>query len=106
MTHRRQKADMEKARQSGVESYCAEQLEKAELLDIFLSDYNDGRKRTLFCTAVNLLDVQELREVLGELRPRADGEALTPRESSALAASLLQAAAARKQLDLKLRRKP
>ena len=52
--HRRQKADLEKARQSGVETYNDEQKEKVRILDMFLSGYNDGRKKTLFCIAVNL----------------------------------------------------
>ena len=39
-------SDLEKARQYGVEAYNAEQIEKAKILDIFLSGYNDGRK---FC---------------------------------------------------------
>lgn len=46
ITHRRRMSDLEKARQYGVEAYNAEQIEKAKILDIFLSGYNDGRK---FC---------------------------------------------------------
>ena len=105
ITHRRQKADLEKARQSGMEAYNAEQIEKAKILDIFLSDYNDGRKKTLFCVAVNLLDVQELREILRKIEHRSDMETLTLKERSAFLASLLQDTAAQKNIDLKLRKK-
>ena len=55
ITHRRRKADLAKAQQSGMEAYNAEQMEKARILDVLLSNYNDGRKKTLFCVAVNLL---------------------------------------------------
>lgn len=44
---------MEKARRFGIEAYNVEQTEKAKILDILLSGFNDGRKKTLFCAAVN-----------------------------------------------------
>ena len=42
ITHHGQKANLEKAQQSGMKAYNAE---KAKILNIFLSGYNDGRKR-------------------------------------------------------------
>ena len=43
-----------------MEVYNTEQMEKARILDVLISNYNDGRKKTLFCVAVNLLELQEL----------------------------------------------
>jgi len=37
-------------------------MEKGKMLDVFLSGYYGGRKKSLFCIAVNLLDLQELRK--------------------------------------------
>ena len=37
--------------------------EKRQILDRLLSDYNDGRKKNLFCLAVNLLSLNDLRTV-------------------------------------------
>ena len=54
ISHRNQKSDLEKARQIGIEAYNAEQEEKVEILGTLLAGYNDGRKKTLFCVAVNL----------------------------------------------------
>ena len=48
ITHRNQKSDMEKAKRLGIDAYNAEQTEKAKILGIFLSKYNDGRKRHSF----------------------------------------------------------
>ena len=42
-------------------------MEKTKILDILLSGFNDGRKKPLFCTAVTLLDLQELWEVLRQI---------------------------------------
>lgn len=105
ITHRRQKADLEKARQFGIESYNAEQLEKAKILNILLSGYNDGRKKTLFCVAVNLLELQELKTVLRQIENRPDMETLTLKEKSAFVAGLLQDAASQRKIDLKLCKK-
>ncbi len=88
-----------------METYNAEQAEKAYILDIFLAGYNDGRKKTLFCVAVNLLELQELREILRQIESRSDLETLTLKEKSAFAAGLLQAAAAKNNIELKLRKK-
>lgn len=105
MTHRSRRSDMERARQFGIEAYNAEQLEKIKILDILLSGFNDGRKKTLFCAAVTLLDLQELQEVLRQIENRSDLETLTLKEKSAFAAGLLQAAAAKNNIELKLRKK-
>lgn len=96
---------MEKAKRIGIDAYNAEQVEKTKILDMLLSGFNDGRKKTLFCTAVNLLDLQELRAVLSQIENRAGLDTLTPKEKSAFAAELLKTAAAKNNIDLKLRKK-
>ena len=63
ITHRNQKADLEKMQRIGEEAYTAEQVEKRQILDQLLAEYNDGRKKTLFCLAVNLLPLEDLRTV-------------------------------------------
>ena len=78
---------------------------KAKILGIFLSGYNDGRKKTLFCVAVNLLELQELQTVLKEIDRKSDMETMTLKEKSAFVAGLLQDAAATKNIDLKLQKK-
>ena len=47
----------------GEKAYNAEQIEKRQILDRLLAEYNDGRKKTLFCLAVNLLSLEDLRTV-------------------------------------------
>lgn len=105
ITGRNKKRDMQKAQEIGMEAYNAEQTQKARILDILLSNYNDGRKKTLFCVAVNLLELQELQEILRQMEDRADLGTLTLKEKSAFAAGLLKAAGAKNNIDLKLRKK-
>ncbi|MFN1908018.1 hypothetical protein ACK2FV_00010 [Clostridioides difficile] len=54
ITHKRRKADLERAKNMGIEQYNHEQQEKAQILSYLLSNYNDGRRKTFFCVAVNL----------------------------------------------------
>lgn len=105
ITHRNRRADLEKVRQFGTEAYNTEQMEKIKILDVLLSGYNDGRKKTLFCVAVNLLNLQELKEALKEIESRPDKETLTLKEKSAFASGVLSEIASRREIDLKLHRK-
>ena len=105
ITHRNRRADLEKVRQFGAEAYNTEQMEKMKILDILLSGYNDGRKKTLFCVAVNLLNLQELKEALREIESRPDMETLTLKEKSAFATGVLSEIASRRKVELKLHRK-
>ena len=105
ITHRCQKADLEKVIAVGVERYNREQEEKIRLLSFLLDNFNDGRRRSFFCTAVNLLELPEIHEALDEIRASA-GLALLPlRERSSYVSEVLQRIAGRRNVDLKLRKK-
>ena len=58
-----QKKDLERMQEIGEEAYNREQAEKRRIFDRLLAEYNDGRKKTLFCLAVNLLPLEDLRTV-------------------------------------------
>lgn len=105
ITHRRQTADLERARRIGIEQYNLEQREKVQILARLLSNYNDGRRKTLFCVAVNLLELSDLREVMEKVSSSADLPTLPFKEQCASVVALLQEAAGRKNIKLKLIRK-
>ena len=90
--------------EEGLDSYRTMLDEKVELLKFLLAHYNDGRRKTLFCTAINLLPLADCREVTAQLQASAAPE-MTLKEKGALAAALLQAQAEERQISLKLRRK-
>lgn len=102
ITHKNQKADLAKAECIGIDAYNEEQKEKTRILDYLLSNFNDGRKKTLFCQAVNLLESEGLRELLALLE-RCPGTA--PKEKGAFAAEQIKEIAAGKGVDLMLRKK-
>lgn len=105
ITHRRQKADLEKAARIGIPAYHAEQEEKAELLRMLLARYNDGRRKSFFYTAANLLELPELRDAVRQAESAPGFADMAQKEKSALVAEELRRAAERSGTELKLRRK-
>ena len=103
ITHRNRLADLERARTGGLERYQAEQAERREILAFFLERCNDGRRKTRFCLAANLLSLPALRDVWREAGAMAE---LSLQERGARVSTLLQAAAEREGALLKLRKKP
>lgn len=103
ITHRGRKADLQKAQQIGIEAYNAEQEQKIKILENLLDRYNDGRKKTMFCIAVNLLELNELTAIMEQAELNTQGMSL--KDASALVSSLFQQCAAAKGIELKLRKK-
>ena len=59
---------MRKQQKIGAEAYRAEQEEKICILKWLLQNCNDGRKKTFFCVAVNLLELEDVRNVMGQIK--------------------------------------
>ena len=105
ITHHNQMNDMEKASQIGIPAYNAEQEEKRKLLDFLLSHYNDGRRKNLFCVAVNLLTIKEIENILQTVKSDKDFQSMGKKEQASVIAKLLRDIAVPKGIELKLRKK-
>ncbi len=105
ITHKNQMRDLARAEAIGMVAYRAEQSRKIEILQHLLREYNDGRRKTFFCTAVNLLDLHDVEPIMEQLAGQ-EHDGLTIKEKAIRAASLFQAAASRENVELKLRKKP
>ncbi len=64
ISHRNQKRDMQKAKETGIEAYLAEQRAKKALLTRMLEEYDDGYYDVFFCLAANMLDADDLERVI------------------------------------------
>lgn len=104
ITHKNQKADMEKASKIGIDAYNAEQTEKVRLLNMLLSKYNSGREKTLYCLAVNLLDIDDIKGVLEQASKYNDSEEFPIKEKAAYVSKLLRQLAQQKNIELKLKK--
>jgi len=105
ITHRRQIADLEKARTIGIEHYNAEQQKKAQILSYLLSNYNDGRRKNFFCVAVNLLELSELQEAVTQIQSNKELSSLPLKEQSLYVVEVFQKIAGRRNIKLQLIKK-
>ena len=104
--HRNRTQDIAQARDLGQEAYLARLEEKRAILDALLAGYNDGRRKTLFNTAVYLLPLEDLRSVMAALNSHTELAEQSVKERALVAVELLQGAADRRGISLKLNKKP
>ena len=105
VTHRNQIKDLEKAKNIGIDAYLIELTEKMEILNYLLDNYNDGRRKSFFCIAVNLLELQDVKAVVEQIETETKSADHTPKEKATLATALLNAMAEEQNIVLKLNKK-
>ena len=104
--HRNRQQDIAQAQELGLDAYLARLEEKRTILDKLLAHYNDGRRKTLFNTAVYLLPLEDLRSVMAALNSRPELAGQSVKERALTAVELLQDAADRLGISLKLNKRP
>lgn len=105
ITRRRRKADLERAKNIGIEQYNLEQQEKTKILFYLLSNYNDGRRKNFFCVAVNLLELSELRDAIKQIQSNDELSSLPFKEQCLYVVEVFQEIADRRNIKLKLMKK-
>lgn len=102
--HRNRTKDIALAQEMGLDAYLALLQEKRFILEELLKQYNDGRRKTFFTTAVYLLPLEDLRSVMAALGSRENLAQQPVKQRAAVAAGLLQEAADRQCICLKLKK--
>ena len=104
ITHRNFRTDMEKAKIIGIDAYIAEQNEKVGILSELLEKYNDGRRKTFYCLAVNLLELEDINTVMDQITVEIKPEASLKEKTSAVV-RLFEVMAAKRNILLKKQKK-
>lgn len=104
ITHLKQFSDMEKAKTSGINAYRYELDEKISILETLLANYDDGRRKGLFCIAVNLLELQDVRYIIEQISSQTQPKQ-SVKDKATTAVKLFQTMAEQRNLTLKLRKK-
>ena len=99
--HRSRQQDIVQVLEMGLDAYLTQLEEKHAILEVLLSSYNDGRRKTLFHTAVYLLPLEDLRMILAELSSLPEMAACSMLDRASAAAERLQKAANRRGIRLK-----
>ena len=89
----------------GTERCHSELKEKMQILRYLLDNFNDGRRKSFFCMAVNLIEIEDLKSAVKEIEEEVSGKELTVKEKAVISVEILKSAAARKNIVLKLRKK-
>jgi len=105
ITHRHIFTDPERAKAMGIETYLRELDEKMALLQRLLQEYDDGRRKSFFCLAVNLLPLEDVRAVLAESEASFDGTPEMRKGRAQSIAGLFHAAAKKRGIVLQLMKK-
>ncbi len=98
--HRNQRKDMQKAKEMGIDAYLEEQREKKRILERLLEDYNDGQQDVFYCRAVNMLELEALKEIMEDADKRA--QSLNAREKAELMKTLMYKCAEERGCQLEL----
>jgi len=95
--------DAKKVKEIGLEAYEVELNIKVKKLDELLGNYDDRRRKSFYCLAVNLLELQDINAIMEQVREKIDLQA-PMKEKAAIAVKLFQAMADEKGIVLKLRK--
>lgn len=105
ITHQRLLRDIQRVNEIGIEAYHKEQTRKTEILQTLLAEYNDGRRKTFYCVAINLTPLQQIESIMEQAANNSYLSTLGIKEKSAYIVSLFQEYASQEGLVLKLRKK-
>lgn len=105
ITYHNQQRDLKKAQQIGIEAYTSEQVEKIEILKFLLVNFNDGRKKSFFCLAINLLELEDIKSVINMLTTIPSPDNISSKDKSNYAVKLFQEIANQRNIILKLNKK-
>ena len=103
ITHRNQFHDMEKAKQIGLEAYKSELDEKIGFLEILLKNYDDGRRKSFYCLALNLLELSDIKAIMEQIEDKTNPDDPV-KEKAKAAMQLFQTIANKQNILLKLRK--
>ena len=103
ITHMNIFHDADKAKQIGLPAYESELNIKIKILEELLENYDDGRRKSFYCLAVNLLEQNDIDSVMTQIKDKVDPQAAL-KEKASTAAGLFNAMADEKGIVLKLRK--
>ncbi|HNX13360.1 MAG TPA: DUF3795 domain-containing protein [Oscillospiraceae bacterium] len=102
ITHQNQMKNFEKIKEIGFEAYRVELNRKVTLLNKLLNHFDDGKRKSYYCLAVNLMELEDIELVIQQFT--AHGQSDTPKEKAAAAVGLFEKIASKRGVTLKLRK--
>ena len=94
--------DISFIQKKGIREFEKTQKNRENLLKVMLKDYNEGRSKSYYCIAATVLEIEELKEVLTQVKKKTNG--LDIKEKSKVLHTILNDIAQNKNYCLKLRK--
>ncbi|MEL7570258.1 MAG: DUF3795 domain-containing protein [Eubacteriaceae bacterium] len=104
ITYKNVTKDFNFAQKEGVNNYIKILNEKIIILEFLLNNYNDGRRKNFYCLAVNLLNLEDLIDIVDEIKNNISRQEIKHNEKINLIIDLLTKKADKRKIELKLRK--
>ena len=95
---------MDKAKNIKIDACAKELNEKISILKILLENYDDGHRKSFFCTALNLLELQDVKSAMVKIDLEAR-QCQGIKDRATIASKIFQTIAEKQGISLKLRKK-
>jgi hypothetical protein len=104
ITYQKVKHNFDKCCHIGIGEYQKELNKKVNILEELLEKYNNGRLKSFFCLAVNLLELDDLEEIMEDINKKIENKDIELSEKIKLVVALFETKAQGKNIVLKLRK--
>ncbi|MGE5380628.1 MAG: DUF3795 domain-containing protein [Methylocystaceae bacterium] len=96
-------SDFQKASE-GIDKYIKDLNEKVNIAEFLIDNFNDGKRKTFYCNAVNLLPLADLRDIMTEINGEANKQDIDKKDKITQIIALFEAKARKENIELKLRK--
>lgn len=103
ISYRNVAVDLEKASKDLVR-YKIELNEKVDILNFLINNYNDGRRKNFYCNAVNLSELEALRDIMAEIKEKIGQQDISLQEKISQILLSFETKASQDNIVLKLRK--
>jgi hypothetical protein len=94
--------DISAIAQNGIDSFEEQQKAREQILKEILAEFNEGRSRSYYCIAATVMEIEDLKEVLG--RAQEEYEGLGIKDKSRVMHTILDSIASERNYYLRLRK--
>jgi hypothetical protein len=78
--------------------------EKIDILEFLINNYNDGRRKSFYCNAVNLLKLNDLKVIMTEINEKISKQDTNMKDKIKQIILLFEEQASKDNIELKLRK--
>jgi hypothetical protein len=101
ITYKNVQSDFEKLKKLGLNEFKKEINRKVEILELLLKNYNDGKRKSFYCLAVNLIDLNDLEKIVEQIENETN---LKGKEKILFIVELIKTIAQKREISLELRK--